>query len=60
MSGPFSRFLVIFYPLSPRTPFKNVCHHTLKAFLGSLSFDNNGLVKPSCGTVAIYDPFGVF
>jgi hypothetical protein len=21
MSGPFSRFLVIFYPLSPRTPF---------------------------------------
>jgi hypothetical protein len=25
-----------------------------KAFLGSLSFDNNGLVKPSCGTVALY------
>jgi hypothetical protein len=28
MSGPFSRFLVIFYPLSPRTPFKNVFQHT--------------------------------
>jgi hypothetical protein len=26
--------------------------------LRSLSFDNNGLVKPSCGTVALYGPFG--
>jgi hypothetical protein len=25
-----------------------------------LSFDNNGLVKPSCGTVALYGPFGFF
>jgi hypothetical protein len=25
--------------------------------LRSLSFDNNGLVKPSCGTVALYGPF---
>ena len=24
------------------------------------SFDNNGLVKPSCGTVALYGPFGFF
>ena len=31
-----------------------------KRILRSLSFDNNGLVKPSCGTVALYDPFGVF
>ena len=29
-------------------------------FLRSLSFDNNGLVKPSCGTVALYGPFGFF
>jgi hypothetical protein len=36
------------------------CLQTTKAFLGSLSFDNNGLVKPSCGTVALYDPFVVF
>jgi hypothetical protein len=28
--------------------------------LRSLSFDNNGLVKPSCGTVALYGPFGLF
>ena len=28
--------------------------------LRSLSFDNNGLVKPSCGTVALYGPFGFF
>ena len=26
----------------------------------SLSFDNNGLIKPSCGTVALYGPFGFF
>jgi hypothetical protein len=26
-----------------------------KRILRSLSFDNNGLVKPSCGTVALYD-----
>ena len=25
-----------------------------KRILRSLSFDNNGLVKPSCGTVALY------
>ena len=31
-----------------------------KRILRSLSFDNNGLVKPSCGTVALYGPFGVF
>jgi hypothetical protein len=24
------------------------------------SFDNNGLVKPSCGTVALYGHFGFF
>jgi hypothetical protein len=29
-------------------------------FLRSLSFDNNGLVKPSCGTIALYGPFGFF
>jgi hypothetical protein len=29
-----------------------------KRILRSLSFDNNGLVKPSCGTVALYGPFG--
>ena len=28
--------------------------------LRSLSFDNNGLVKPSCGTIALYGPFGFF
>jgi hypothetical protein len=28
--------------------------------LRSLSFDNNGLVKPSWGTVALYGPFGFF
>jgi hypothetical protein len=28
--------------------------------LRRLSFDNNGLVKPSCGTVALYGPFGFF
>jgi hypothetical protein len=27
-----------------------------KRILRSLSFDNNGLVKPSCGTVALYGP----
>jgi hypothetical protein len=26
----------------------------IKRILRSLSFDNNGLVKPSCGTVALY------
>jgi hypothetical protein len=31
-----------------------------KRILGSLSFDNNGLVKPSCGTVALYGPLGFF
>ena len=31
ISGPFSRFLVIFYPLSPHTPF-------LKMFFSTLSF----------------------
>jgi hypothetical protein len=31
-----------------------------KRILRSLSFDNNGLVKPSCGTVAFYGPFGFF
>ena len=30
-----------------------------KRILRSLSFDNNGLVKPSCGTVA-HGPFGFF
>jgi hypothetical protein len=25
-----------------------------------LSFDSNGLVKPSCGTIALYGPFGFF
>jgi hypothetical protein len=29
-----------------------------KRILRSLSFDNNGLVKSSCGTVALYGPFG--
>ena len=29
-----------------------------KTILRSLSFDNNGLVKPSCRTVALYGPFG--
>jgi hypothetical protein len=33
---------------------------TNKRILRSLSFDNNGLVKPSCGTVALYGPFGFF
>ena len=28
-----------------------------KIILRILSFDNNGLVKPSCGTVALYGPF---
>ena len=28
--------------------------------LRSLSFDNNGLVKPSCATVALHGPFGFF
>ena len=27
-----------------------------KGILRSLSFDNNGQVKPSCGTVALYGP----
>ena len=31
-----------------------------KRILRSLSFGNNGLVKPSCGTVALYGPFGFF
>ena len=31
-----------------------------KRILRSLSFDNNGLVKPSYGTVAFYGPFGIF
>jgi hypothetical protein len=31
-----------------------------KRILRSLSFDNNGFVKPSCGTVALYGPFGFF
>ena len=31
-----------------------------KKNLRSLSFDNNGLVKPSCGTIALYGPFGFF
>ena len=31
-----------------------------KRILRSLSFDNNGLVKLSCGTVALYGPFGFF
>ena len=31
-----------------------------KWILRNLSFDNNGLVKPSCGTVALYGPFGFF
>ena len=31
-----------------------------KRILRSLSFDNNGLVKPSYGTVALYGPFGFF
>jgi hypothetical protein len=31
-----------------------------KRVLRSLSFDNNDLVKPSCGTVALYGPFGFF
>ena len=31
-----------------------------KRILRSLSFDNNGLVKSSCGTVALYGPFGFF
>ena len=29
-----------------------------KRILRSLSFDNNGLVKPSCRTIAFYGPFG--
>ena len=28
--------------------------------LRSFSFDNNGLVKPSCGTVALYGLLGFF
>jgi hypothetical protein len=31
-----------------------------KRILRSLSFDNNGLVKPSCGTGALYGPFVFF
>ena len=31
-----------------------------KRILRSLSFDNNGLVKPSCGTIALYGPFFFF
>ena len=31
-----------------------------KRILRSLSFDNNGLVKPSCETVVLYGPFGFF
>ena len=31
-----------------------------KRILRSLSFDNNDLVKPSCGTVALYGHFGFF
>jgi hypothetical protein len=31
-----------------------------KRILRRLSFDNNGLVKPSCRTVALYGPFGFF
>jgi hypothetical protein len=31
-----------------------------KRILRSLSFDNNDLVKPSCGTVALYGPFVFF
>jgi hypothetical protein len=31
-----------------------------KRILRSFSFDNNGLVKPSCRTVALYDLFGFF
>jgi hypothetical protein len=29
-----------------------------KRILRILSFDSNGLVKPSCGTIALYGPFG--
>jgi hypothetical protein len=43
---------------------KNVRTKTIRwktfRILRSLSFDNNGLVKPSCGTVALYGPFGFF
>jgi hypothetical protein len=31
-----------------------------KRILRSLSFDNNGLVKPNCGTVALYGSFVFF
>jgi hypothetical protein len=31
-----------------------------KRILRSLSFDNNGLAKPCCRTVALYGPFGFF
>jgi hypothetical protein len=31
-----------------------------KRILRSSSFDNNGLVKPSCRTVALYGPFILF
>jgi hypothetical protein len=31
-----------------------------KNFEKFISFDNNGLVKPSCGTVALYGPFVFF
>ena len=31
-----------------------------KRILRSLSFDNNGLVKPSCETIALYGPFVLF
>jgi hypothetical protein len=31
-----------------------------KRILRSLSFDNNGLVKPRCGTIALYGPFFFF
>jgi hypothetical protein len=30
-----------------------------KRILRSLSFDNNGLIKPSCRTVALYGPVGL-
>ena len=35
-------------------------HKANKRILRSLSFDNNGLAKPSCGTIALYGPFGFF
>jgi hypothetical protein len=42
---------------------KNVRTKTIrgnKRVLRILSFDNNGLVKPSCRTVALYGRFGFF